>query len=228
MKTISPNSPRQSLFLFLIVTLLLTMSLACSLTDIFAPAPTQTPTPTKTPMPSPTPTPAPEIKGTLIDTETDEPLAGARVILCLQDSPTSCCMDGDLSVKTNELGEFNIQVPGDGEYVVLYNVSGDLRPDWDGMCLDYSKSSALMPGLQEDLRSMWDSLGGGTMSMCMQVWAGKEGWSTNVYSVTQDLGFVSMWDKPLAVTVTNGVGSINLAVWNFASDGCGDKFQPIR
>jgi len=33
---------------------------------------------------------------------------------------------------------------------------------------------------------------------------------------------------PLAVTVTNGVGSINLAVWNFASDGCGDKFQPIR
>jgi len=113
-------------------------------------------------------------------------------------------MDGDLSVKTNELGEFNIQVPGDGEYVVLYNVSGDLRPDWDGMCLDYSKSSALMPGLQEDLRSMWDSLGGGTMSMCMQVWAGKEGWSTNVYSVTQDLGFVWMWDKPLAVTVTNG------------------------
>lgn len=194
--------------------------------------PTATPTPipptdTPTPTPSPTPTPTPEVRGSLIDAETDEPLAGARIILCLQDSESSCCIDSDLSTMTDENGEFAIQVPGPGDYVVFYNVSGDMRPGWDGLCLDYAKP-ILSLGLQDDLRPMWESLGKGEMSICMQVWAGEKGWSTYVYSEEQDLGFVWMWDKPVAATVTNGVGKINLAVWNVATEGCGDEFRPIR
>jgi hypothetical protein len=191
------------------------------------PTPVPSPTPTPTPTPSPTPTPIPEVRGSLIDTETDEPLVGARIILCLQDSESSCCMDSDLSTVTDETGEFAIQVPGPGDYGVFYNVSGDMRPGWDGLCLDYAKPSMSL-SLQDDLRPVWESLGKGKMSMCMQVWAGEKGWSTYVYSEKQDLGFVWMWDKPVAVTVTSGVGEINLAVWNVATESCGDEFRPIR
>jgi hypothetical protein len=189
--------------------------------------PTDTPTPAPTPTPSPMPTPVPEVRGSLIDAGTDEPLAGARVILCLQDSESSCCLDSDLSMVTDENGEFAIQVPGPGDYAVFYNVSGDMGPGWDGLCLDYAKPSMSLR-MQDDLRPMWESLGEGKMSMCMAVWAGEKGWATYVYSERRDLGFVWMWDRPVAVTVTNGVGEINLAVWNVATESCGDEFRPIR
>jgi hypothetical protein len=136
-------------------------------------------------------------------------------------------MDNDLSTVTDENGEFAIQVPGPGEYVVFYNVSGDMRMGWDGLCLDYAVPITSL-SLQDGLRPIWESLGKGDMSMCMEVWAGEKGWSTNVYSGEQDLGFVWMLDKPVAVTVTDGVGEIKLAVWNVATESCGDEFRPIR
>jgi hypothetical protein len=121
-------------------------------------------------------------------------------------------MDNDLSTVTDENGEFAIQVPGPGEYVVFYNVSGDMRMGWDGLCLDYAVPITSL-SLQDGLRP---------------IWAGEKGWSTNVYSGEQDLGFVWMLDKPVAVTVTDGVGEIKLAVWNVATESCGDEFRPIR
>ena len=211
-----------------VVTVSLILS-ACGPGQLLGPTKTPIPTatPTATPTPTPSPTPVPEVRGSLIDAETDDPLVNARVILCHQDSETSCCLDNNLSTLTNEYGEFTIQVADPADYVVFYNVSGDLHPNWDGMCLDYSKPSMSL-SLQDDLRSMWESLGKGSLSLCMQVWAGKQGWSTYLYSGTQDLGFIWMWDKPVAVTMTNGLGEINLAVWNMATDKCGDNFQPIR
>jgi hypothetical protein len=172
-----------------------------------------------------------KIEGLLIDTETDEPLVGARVILGIQESETSCYLDSKLSSLTNENGEFTIQVPGPGSYVVFYNISGEMLPSWDGLYLDYSKESTidLANSIHGDLISIWESMGEGRMLICLMFWAGKEGWLTNVYSETQDLGFAWVFNKPLTINVTSSVSEINLAVWNWTKErGCGYEFRPVR
>ena len=170
-----------------------------------------------------------EVKGSLIDTETDELLVGARIILGIQDGETSCYLDSTLSSLTDENGEFTIQVPGPGNYIVFYNISGEMRQSWDGLYLDYYKEVSLssIGSIQDYFRPMWESMGNGRMLICLMLFCG-EGWLTNVYSETQDLGFAWILNKPLTVNVTNCVSEINLAVWNWANGGCGDKFQPIR
>lgn len=194
--------------------------------------PTSTPEPTATPTPSPTPsstpTPPPQVIGSLIDADDDTPLVGASVILCPQESSSSCCIDTSMSALTGENGEFVIEVPRFGDYVLFYNLNGDVRDSWNNLCFDFPAVSGTFLSVQDSLRSMWRGMKEGPMSTCFMMWGGKAGWSTYVHSGMQSLAFVWMNDRPLSVAYGEGGGEINLAVWNYTSQTCGESFQPLR
>jgi hypothetical protein len=199
--------------------------------------PTDTPTPVP---PTYTPTPAPHIAGSLINKDTGEPLAGARVVLCPKGSEeTACVIDAELTSVTDSDGQFNITGVRPGEYVVLYNASGEIRPEWDGMELEYSPVTTA--GSSDSLDSLLNiyklmkSLGVSTASNCeayLHIVDGNLVVSGYLYADSMDLAFIFFDGDLVYVTVENTVGRVDLAVWDTINvDRCGDgpdRFDPLR
>lgn len=211
----------ESLLRVVVLALVALLSSACSVpqaqptvtlipTNTAKPVPTGTPALTPTSRPTVTPVPAPEVAGQLIDAVTEAPVKEARVLLCKQGADTSCCIDQELSAVTDADGTFNIQLPGPGDYVVLYS-QADALSEWDGLCIDYAS-----------LRTLWDSMGGMMSARCRQ-----DDESGYYLFPGQQLALVWVEDRPLAVSVSDGVTEIRLAVWTGSSEPCG-QFRPIR
>jgi len=197
-----------------------------------AEAPTSTPTAiaTDTPMPTETPTPVPPtattavpyVEGSLINRDTGEPLAGARVILCPKGTEkTTCVIDTDLTAVTDSDGQFKITGVLPGEYGVLYNTSGEIRPDWDGIELDYS-STTTFSDTQINIDRLMTSLGVSSLSTCeagFEIVDGNLVVSGYLYADSVDLAFIFLSGDLVYVTVQDGSGRIDLEVWDTENVG---------
>ncbi|MBC8265113.1 MAG: carboxypeptidase regulatory-like domain-containing protein [Anaerolineales bacterium] len=101
------------------------------------------------------------IKGTLTNQATGEPLAGALVILCQSSDEKTCVINSTLTALTDNEGKFHIADVEKGEYIVLYNGSGEKQSAWEGMKIDFTPLplietdpaliAAKFPGVYSDL-----------------------------------------------------------------------------
>jgi len=102
----------------------------------------------------------------LLNKDTGEPLTGARVILCTKGTEeATCVIDTDLTSVTDSAGQFSITGILLGKYVLLYNASGKIRPEWDGMKLNYSPVTTA-PNLESNVHKLMRSLGVSSLSNC--------------------------------------------------------------
>ncbi len=194
----------------------------------------QTPRVTLTPMP-PTLSPGAMLKGTLINKATGKPLIGARVILCPKRSKESLCViAARLTSVTDSDGRFNITGAETGEYVVLYNTSGRIRPEWDAVKLEYSPVSTFSDPAPTNINHLMKSLKVSSLSTCEAFYEIVEGnlvVSGYLYADSVDLAFIFLKGELIYVKAQNGEGNIDLRVWDPPrKDGCeeGDsKFNPI-
>jgi hypothetical protein len=207
-----------------------------------AEAPTVTPTPvpptaTPTSTPTVTPTPQPAVRGTLIDLESDEPLVGARVLLCKVDSDgTQCTVDQQLVDITDEDGAFEIPVQP-GEYAILYNTSGKSISKLSGRTLDYRETVDQYGFKGFFLKTLLLSVSGGAsipgsdLGGCMQTFLTDKGalLSGYLYYRPYDVGLVLFQNKLVSVKVEGGPAEIRLVVWDLKGPdpSCSD-FNPYR
>lgn len=70
-----------------------------------------------------------EAQGTLVGFESQKPLAGATIILCLVNNEEECTLQASLIATTEEDGTFKLPSPL-GKYIVLYNTSGEAKEGW--------------------------------------------------------------------------------------------------
>lgn len=94
----------------------------------------EAPIPTATPVP-PTSTPTPEVttgivQGKLIGAESQQPLTGAAVVLCLVVGEKTCVLQADLVSISGEDGKFELTEVLPGSYVVLYDPSAKASSSW--------------------------------------------------------------------------------------------------
>jgi len=167
----------------------------------------------------------------LIDVGTGEPLIGTRVILCpVRGEELVCVIDTDLTAVTDDKGQFSITV-APGKYVLLYNSSGESQSGWDGLELDYRAPTSLeaLEGVTT-LHILVRSIGGDDVSGCFTQLFSSEGLriSGYVYSEPPDLAFVLYWNEPVSVTVEDGVGQIDLLVWDTVSEVSCEDFDPFQ
>ena len=204
-------------------------------TFTFTPTPTYTPIPTHTPRPTPTPTPSPHLEGSLLDKDSGEPLVGARIVLCVKtpEQPV-CVIDEELTSITDSKGRFSIIGVEPGDYGVLYNISGEAQPEWNGTELEYSpvhKGGDLAPG---NVNHLLKSLGVDQASVCEAYYHIVEGnlvVSGYVYVESVDLAFVFYDGDLVYATIENDAGQIDLSVWDTINkDNCDDaeRFDPWR
>ncbi len=135
--------------------------------------PTPTPTATATPTQTPTQTPTPaasssELQGKLIGTESQEPIAGAAIILCLVTAEKTCSLKANLVTEVKEDGSFELTNVPPASYVVLYDPSGKAMPGWkdiDGleMILNLEGLSGFPSSARTELFSTFGGGGGITM-----------------------------------------------------------------
>jgi hypothetical protein len=158
-------------------------------------------------------------------------MVGAQVILCPKGTEeTACVIDADLTSVTDSDGQFNITGVLPGEYVVLYNASGEIRPEWDGMELQYSPVDTVSdPGPNID--KLMRSLGVSSLSNCeayFHIVDGNLVVSGYLYADSTDLAFIFFNGEPVYVTVQDGPGRIDLRVWDTENEGgCEGEFDPL-
>lgn len=192
--------------------------------------PTATPTPVP---PTASPTSAPHIEDSLLDKDTGEPLVEARVILCLKGTEDpACVIDADLTAVTDSDGQFNIKGVQPGEYVVLYNASGEIRPEWDDMELEYSPVSTFSDPAPTNINHLMRSLGVSSLSNCeafLHIVDGNLVVSGYLYADSANLAFIFFNGDLVYVTVQDGSGRIDLRVWDTENEsGCEGEFDPLR
>jgi hypothetical protein len=84
---------------------------------------TQTPTPINTPTSTPTPTPPPttgSVEGRLIGHDTQQPLAGALIVLCEITDDFKCTLHAGLTATADTEGWFTVKEVLPGQYTVAY------------------------------------------------------------------------------------------------------------
>jgi hypothetical protein len=84
---------------------------------------TQTPTPINTPTSTPTPTPPPttgSVEGRLIGRDTQQPLAGALIVLCEITDDFKCTLHAGLTATADTEGWFTVKEVPPGQYTVAY------------------------------------------------------------------------------------------------------------
>jgi hypothetical protein len=187
--------------------------------------PTLTPTPTPMATSTPTPTPMPWVAGELINQATGEPLVGARVVLCQFTGERICTMRSNLTAVTDEQGKFHIADVQPGEYVVLYNGSGEMQAGWEGLEIDFGEKGSGV------FVSIGESLGVSELSQCAFLLYGY-GFglvgSGYLYSEDMDLAFILIEDDPVSVDVRGGT-DIKLSVWSTREGECDDEnFDPLQ
>jgi hypothetical protein len=80
------------------------------------------------------------VKGKLVGADSQKPLAGGEVMLCLISAETQCTLQTDLLATVQENGSFELADVSPGQYAVLYAPSGEFESTWkdlDGLALDY-------------------------------------------------------------------------------------------
>ena len=71
-----------------------------------------------------------EVQGKLVESESQKPLAGAAIILCLVNNEEECTLQVSLIATTKEDGTFKLFGVPLGKYIVLYNTSGEAKEGW--------------------------------------------------------------------------------------------------
>jgi len=98
-------------------------------------------TPDSASVPEPAATGNGTFTGRLLDRDTENPVAGAGIILCL-DTDGSCTTDAALSAQTGSDGEFEIADIPPGKYVILYNPNGINAQSTDKILVEVNSRSA--------------------------------------------------------------------------------------
>ena len=86
-------------------------------TATFTPTSTPTNTPTSTPTPVPT---TGSVEGRLIGRDTQQPLAGASIVLCEITGDFKCILHADLTATADTEGWFTVKEVPPGQYTVAY------------------------------------------------------------------------------------------------------------
>ena len=73
------------------------------------------------------------LKGTLVGTESQSPLRGAKIVLGLVTTENKCILKTNLSGTVNEGGSFEITEIPSGLYIVFYDPSQKERNAWENM-----------------------------------------------------------------------------------------------
>jgi len=97
--------------------------------------------PDSAPAPEPAATGNGTFTGRLLDHETENAVAGAGIILCL-DTGSSCTTDAALSAQAGSEGEFEIADIPPGKYVILYNPNGIDAQFTDKILVEVNSRSA--------------------------------------------------------------------------------------
>ncbi|MEE9324611.1 MAG: hypothetical protein V3U90_03540 [Dehalococcoidia bacterium] len=127
-----------------------------------------TPIPTSALIPTPTPTSTVDfgaVKGKLIGADSQRPLSGAAIILCLFTDERECTLQASLIATADESGEFQLSDVPPGSYVVLYDPSGGAKAGWeeiDGLKIKYGFTDVGLGGVT---REFIDSFGGGSITI---------------------------------------------------------------
>jgi hypothetical protein len=92
-------------------------------------------------VPEPAATGTGSFTGRLLDHSSQDPVAGAGIVLCL-DTGDSCTIDATLSAQTGSGGEFEIADIPSGKYVIFYNFNGINTEFVDEMVVEVNSGSA--------------------------------------------------------------------------------------
>jgi len=136
------------------------------------PAPASESPPTGTvPAPEPTATkPAPEptsgsVQGNIISAETQQPLAGAAIILGKVTGESECALQSELSASADANGNFEIAEVPAGSYVIFYDPSGEAKASWqeiNGRMISYGLIGKSPMNPQSCItKELHETLGGG-------------------------------------------------------------------
>lgn len=106
-----------------------------------------------------------EVQGKLEESESQKPLAGAAIILCLVNNEEECTLRASLIATTEEDGSFKLSGVPLGKYIVLYNTSGEAKEGWreiDQLKINY-KLQGRRPRSPTSLLTdeFYDTFGGG-------------------------------------------------------------------
>jgi hypothetical protein len=178
---------------------------------------------------------APQLEGSLFDKDSGEPLVGARVVLCVKEPEQPVCViNNELTSMTDSNGRFEITGVAPGDYVIIYNISGEIQSEWDGIELEYSPVHEASDPTPGNVAHLLKSLGISTARLCEAYWQVVDGnlvISGYVYVEPVDLAFISYDGDLVYATVENGSGKIDLSVWDTANeDNCDDanRLDPWR
>ena len=115
----------------------LTVSTPGNVADVAAEA-----TPDSASVPEPATTGKGTFTGKLLDQETQNAVADAGIVLCL-DTGDSCTIDADLSTQTDSDGKFEIADIPPGKYVIIYNPNGLDAQAVDKLVVEVNSKSAV-------------------------------------------------------------------------------------
>ena len=148
-----------------------------------------------TPEPESEPPTTGDIQGRLIGTDTEEPLAGATIILGLVTGESECTLQSDLIASVGEDGTFALTDVPAGTYVVFYDLSeeaGGTLPEIDELKINYALIGKPPRGGSSFIpNELYDTLGGGDALM-VYLEAGAQ--------VTMEDGIITSIEGSLALT----------------------------
>ena len=139
-----------------------------TLTPMITPTAIYTPILTLTPSPTSPPTSTISLgalKGKLMGDKTQEPLAGAAIILGQVTGEAECTLQSDLIASVSEDGSFELADVAPGIYVVFYDPSGEVKGAWQGidkLKVNYVLIGKPHKGLSSFITNeLFNTLGGG-------------------------------------------------------------------
>lgn len=174
---------------------------------------------------TPAPTPAPSsgvLRGALIGAESQTPLAGAAIILCLVGTDRKCTLQADVATTTGDGGLFELSGIPPASYAIFYDPSGDARAGWqeiDGLEISLKIEGAVMFASPERTEFFSTFAGGETITISPDTSIGfdAEGNVTGEGSVIFDKYGLTLQfrdGQPLVVQVQRGkTTELEIMVW---------------
>ncbi len=172
------------------------------------------------------------ISGSLTNLDTGKPLVGARIVLCAPGAePDACFIDTNLTAKTDDRGKFLISSLATLKYGILYNVSGELQPEWAGMKLKYSPISTESEPYN-NLDRLMQSLNLTEIDACQAALHTVNDYvavSGYFYSSEYDLAFLFIDGEFLSSQAQERPKELRLKVWDTKTKAnCEAEFEPMR
>jgi hypothetical protein len=169
---------------------------------------------------TPTPTPLPKVTGTITNQANNEPLVGARVVLCQLVGAKTCTVLSDVTAIADADGKFVIPDVDPGKYIVLYNSSGERQAKWSDLKIDFAPVQ-----LEESESITWgivDSVGVET-SICdfglVLTGLGSTAESGILFFKDLDLALELVENDPISIDVQKET-AVNLSVWSTQDEEC--------